>query len=99
MGAISIGLPRGSITARLDGMVFHNGQWPVVCFLYHCYGLSINSADDDATICPGSEIRKDPGICICRGIRLMPTENPNGGVFFGTDIAAKKGVHGIYGKL
>src|SRR5947207_7098277 len=70
MGAISIGLPRGSITARLDGMVFHNGQWPLVCFLYHCYGLSIDSADDDATICPGSEIRKDRGIRVCRGITL-----------------------------
>src|SRR2546430_494519 len=70
MGAISIGPPRGNNSARVDRIFFYNGQWPVVCFLYHCHGLSPNSPHDCGTICPGCEIRKDRGICVCRGRTL-----------------------------
>src|SRR6266480_3276346 len=66
MGAISIGLPRGSSTVQLDGRSLQNAASCLVCFLYHCYGLPTNSPHDCAIICRGCEIRREQGIRICR---------------------------------
>src|SRR6266404_477498 len=66
MGAISIGLPRGSSTVQLDGRSLQNAASCLVCFLYHCYGLPTNSPHDCAIICRGCEIRREQGIRVCR---------------------------------
>src|SRR5205823_9813240 len=70
MGSISVEHARGSTTARLDGNNLHTGRCPLVCFLYHCFGLSTNSPHDCATICLGCEITREQGIRLCRGRNL-----------------------------
>src|SRR5438477_5665467 len=70
MGAISIGLLRGNSTSRLHGTNLRIGPTTLVCFLYHCFGLSTNSPRDCATISRGCGIRREQGIRVCRGRTL-----------------------------
>jgi hypothetical protein len=77
MGAISIGLLRGSISARLCRRNLHV-RCSLVCFLYHCSGLSTNSPHHCATICRGCEIRSEQGIRVCRTTLTL-------GLFLGID--------------
>src|SRR5438552_4769315 len=71
MGAISIGLLRGNSTSRLHGTNLRIGPTTLVCFLYHCFGLSTNSPRDCATISRGCGIRRERGIRVCRGSRPL----------------------------
>src|SRR5204862_6831435 len=73
MGAIPIGHARGSITACLDGRNLRNVSCSLVCFLYHCSGLSTNLPHDCTTICGGFEIRREQGIRLCRRRTLART--------------------------
>src|SRR5947208_10785017 len=70
MGAISIGLPRGSSPVQLDGSSLQNGESRLVCFLSYCYGLPANSLHHCGIICRDCDIRTRHGIRVCRTITL-----------------------------
>src|SRR6266446_6308761 len=62
MGAISIGLSRGSNTVQLDRSSLQNVKSSLVCFLPHCYGLPTYPSRHYAIICCGCHIRREQGI-------------------------------------
>ena len=66
MGAISIGLSRGSNTVQLDRSSLQNVKSSLVCFLPHCYGLPTYPSRHYAIICCGCHIRREQGIGVRR---------------------------------
>src|SRR5436309_3056852 len=70
MGAISIGLLRGNSTSRLHGTNLRIGPATLVCFLYHCSGLSTKLPHDGRPIGGSCGIRRERGIRVCRGRTL-----------------------------
>src|SRR6266513_1389918 len=79
MGAISIGLSRGSNTVQLDRSSLQNVKSSLVCFLPHCYGLPTYPSRHYAIICCGCWIRRKQGIGVRRKTLTL-------GINFGSSI-------------